>query len=1151
VENTVKMKKFYALFFAFFVIIVTLIMPQIGFSQACSGLTATYSTTESRCAATGTVQINAIDGSGSYQYKVTGPVSTSYTSVSLITGLSAGRYLVTIKDIVNNCIFNNDSITIAGNYSAPGFTLVPTGVTCINGNDGKITATGQTNGRAPFSYKIIAPSAMGVGTINASGFFTGLISGNYLIQLRDSCGAIQTRNVTVDNYNWSINYYNFNKVGCDSILFALNLTDSRGNVTPSPVFNGFMYGASIIPGDTTWFTTNTFTYYKGKKRNVQLFVKDVCGNIKSVLWTDNAMPNVNATVSIGNKVCATFRAKITGQVNLTSPSYCIYNSSNVLLSCNTNGTFTLLPYGSYCIKITDACYDTTIIRCFTVAKPVPSVDVNVDIVKTCTSFTATVTGQTNINNPNYCLYNASNILIICNTTGVFADLPFGTYCIKVTNDPVCYDTVITRCFTVTKPKPSLSPIVDISNLSCSTFTAAIIDAADWVDPDFCLYTPAHVLIICNTTGIFDGLPYDTYCIEVKNNPACYDTTIIRCFTVAKPIPSADDWVSTSNKTCTSFTAEITGQNNISNPRYCLYNSLNVLVNCNATGIFTNLPYGNYCIKIKNDAACYDTIIERCFAEAVTPVYISLSAKKSCAAISTTDLKVNFDSGNPAYTVSLFSPSGVLLRSAVTSATSYTFLSVPNLIIPQKYKIVVTDLCGNKDSALILPKVNTLSRVITVAPKCPSGAWPNGSGDVVVNLSANNIGGSITPKIIKKDGAVVAIGPTLSTSSYIYTFSNLAPGTYIFDTYVQTCNLHFYDTVTVRIYLYPILSGSNAYQCDNNGFSVNVNVQGGVAPYMYEIIGSTPASPSIITVPQASPVFNVNNGTAYSLIRLRVVDGCGNAGLYDVSVLPLANFIITANSAECFNNSLILRVDSIANAVYTWYKRVLPNDSIIIGSGPTYQIPVLLPSDTGRYFCRVVVNNGCLIKQANYTVMGQCYTILPNNDIVLAGQKQGGYNKLNWNKGSDKVKEYSLQRSQDNGVYQSIDNIVNNGLAFYSFADKNPFNGNNYYRIKLINTDNTVKYSNTILIKNTGLDIVFYPNPVNSILYISIASGASKSYLVEINNIMGQKITSQVFNKIQNAVINYPRSLVIAPGVYTVTITDLLNNEKQTRKLIYR
>jgi SprB repeat len=1151
VENTVKMKKFYSLAFTFYVICITVVLPQTGFSQVCAGLTATYSATESRCASTGTLKINASGGTGNYQYKVSGPVNTSYTSVNLITGLSAGKYQVTIKDITANCIRNVDSVTVPGNYVVPSFFLVSTRVTCINGNDGKINVTGANFGRPPFLYKIVAPSASQVGAASATGVFTGLLSGNYLVQLSDSCGAIQTRSITVDNYDWFINNYTVTKTGCDTITVNINLKDSKNNITPNVVFSGFLYGASVVPGDTTWFTTNTFKYNKGKKHTVQLLVKDPCGNIKSVIWADVVIPKVNASVSITNKICLTFNAAITGQLNLTAPSYCIYNSSNVLVTCNTTGVFNALSYGSYCIKITDACYDTVINRCFTVTRPIPDVDLNVNIVANCSSFTATITGQANINDSTYCLYNAANVLMLCNSTGIFANLTFGTYCIKVFNKAACYDTAIIRCFTVKRPIPMVNPPVQITNLTCLTFTAAIGDTANLTNPQFCLYTPAHILIICNKTGVFNNLPYGTYCIDVVNDPLCYDTTITFCFTVKRPIPSVASTVAISNKTCTSFTAGITGQANLNNPQYCLYNSLNVLVICNATGVFTNLPYGSYCINIKNNPACYDTVIKRCFTQAQTPMDISLSAKKSCVTIGTTDLKVTFNSGTPAYTVSLFSPTGILIQTIYSSGGSYTFLSIANLAPPLKYKIVAADQCGNKDSLSIAPNVSVVNRLVTINPKCPSGTWPNGSGDIIVNVSSNNIGGNITPKIIKKDGSTVSINAA-SVVGYNYTFSNLGPATYIFDTYVEDCNKHLYDTVTVRIYLYPILSGSNAYQCDNNGFSVSVNVQGGVAPYTYEIIGSTPASPTIITAPQASPVFSVNNGTNYSLIRLRVIDGCGNASLYDVSVLPLANFIVTANSAECFNNSLTLRVDSIANAVYTWYKRKVPNDSIIIGTGPTYFIANLLPADTGRYFCRVVVNNGCLVKQANYIVKGACYKILPKDDVVLVGQKQNSYNQLTWNSDADNIKDYSLQRSAESGTgYQTINTTSANGALSYTFADANPVNGNNYYRLKLTSADNGIKYSNTVFIKNTTFNISFYPNPVNAVLYISIMNKASKSYLVEINNIMGQKITAQTFAKIQNAVINYPRSPVMAPGVYTVTVTDLGNNEKQTYKLIYR
>src|SRR6187431_481745 len=106
--------------------IVTLLITATAYSQSCAGLTATYSTTESRCIATGTIQINATGGSGTYNYKVQGPTPAAFTSSSLITGLQAGSYFVTVKDIVTNCTFTISNVVINGSYNDPRFALVGT-----------------------------------------------------------------------------------------------------------------------------------------------------------------------------------------------------------------------------------------------------------------------------------------------------------------------------------------------------------------------------------------------------------------------------------------------------------------------------------------------------------------------------------------------------------------------------------------------------------------------------------------------------------------------------------------------------------------------------------------------------------------------------------------------------------------------------------------------------------------------------------------------------------------------------------------------------------------------------------------------------------------------------------------------------------------
>jgi hypothetical protein len=1143
------MKKFYLSVIVFMAFVVFTLLPKFTFSQVCDSLAATYILTESRCAATGTIQIFATGGSGNYQYKASGPVNINYTSSAVLTGLSAGKYLVTVLDLTSNCVYNKDSVTITGNYLTPNFTMVPTGVTCINGNDGKITVTGQTNGRAPIFYKIIAPSASAVGTISASGSFTGLLSGNYLVQLRDSCGGIQTRSITVDNYDWIINSNVVSKVGCDSINVTLTLKDSKNNLTPHPIFNGFTYGASKATGDTTWYTTNTFRYYNGPAHVVKLFVKDFCGNIKSVNWTE-PVPSVNNAVAISNVACSTFSIRIRSQTNLTSPIFCIFDKNDVQLSCNGIGIFDNVPFGSYCVKMTDACYDTVITRCFTVSKPIPSVSATVSITRNCNSITATITGQTNLNNAVYCLYDNGNTQIACNGTGTFSNLPYGNYCIEIKNDAACYDTTITRCFTALRIQPSVNQTVAISNLACSTFTATIRDTANWNSPQFCLYTPARVLIVCNTTGIFNNLSYGTYCLDIVNGPGCYDTTITLCFNVKPPKPSVAASVTISNKNCTGFTAAITGQTNINNAEYCLYNNLNILLSCNSTGTFNNIPYGNYCIKTTNDMACYDTTIDRCFSAAIPPIDITLSASKSCSKIGASNLRVNFVTGNPAYTVSLYAPTGSLMQTIVSAAANHTFTGIADLIPPLKYKIVVTDLCGNKDSDYVAPVISLANRVFSFSDKCPSSLMPLGSKDVVVDLTSNNFGGTITSTIIKKNNVVVSISPN-TTLGYRFTFLELGPGTYIFDSYIDNCSRHIYDTISVTPYIFPDLYGSKAFQCENSSFSVNGNTINGKAPFNYEIFGSVPALPSIITAPQPSPVFAINNGTSYSLIRLRVVDGCGNASLYDASVLPLANFIVSANKRECFNQDITLRVDSIGNADYKWYKRIIPNDSLLVSTSPSFYIPNLTTADTGRYFCRVVINNGCLVKYANFILTGFCQWILPI-EVSLSGKKQTDGNRLTWNSASVNIKEYVVQRRNNNtNDFETVNITANSGKPSYSFIDKMPLSGNNFYRLKITDKDNKVKYSNVVLIKNSQVEISFYPNPVNNMLYISISDNVVKDYTIEISNFVGQKIMSKKFKSIQNAVINYPRNAAMVPGVYTISIIEIKNNERQTFKVIYQ
>ena len=1196
----------------------------VGYGQTCATLNASWLATESRCTATGTINITATGGSGNYNYKASGPVTTSFTSTSLITGLPPGTYTITVEDVVTGCSINRNNVIIGGNYSDPRFQLNFTDVTCINGTNGTISVGSTQNGRSPFRYTIVAPSAMGVGTFNSTGTFTNLIPGDYSIQLQDSCGGIQTRRVTIQNYNWWIDQAVATKPHCDSVLVNITLLDNKGNNNLSgTTFNGYQYGIVRGPGDTVWSATRSVRAYTNNLRNLVFVVRDNCGNRKTVNWTQPNIPSVASNISISNRACAGFTATVSGQQNLTNPQYCLYTSTNTLVACNGSGVFNNVAYGSYCIRITDNCYDTTIVRCFNETQPVPTVNSTVAISnQTCSTFTATITGQTNLSTPNYCLYNSSNVLISCNSTGVFNNLSYGSYCIRITDG--CTGTVINRCFTTTRPIPNVGSI-STSNLACSTFTATLGGGQNLTNPTYCLYNASNVLITCNSTGAFSGLAYGTYCIRMTNT--CYDTTITRCITVNRPVPSVAASVSITNRTCTKFDATITGQTNLNNPNYCLYDAANNLIRCNSTGNFTSLDYGSYCIRITNSASCYDTVITRCFTAGrpvptggsvsisnracntftasvtaqtnlTTPqycLYTSANVLVACNGIGTfnnvpygnycirivnscydttmtrcfsaalavtdisvtttatcnigfTNLNVTFAAASSPYTVQVYNPGGVLIRTVNSGANPVAVNDLPALPAGMRYRVIGIDNCGGRDTVDIQPNASWFNKSILATSKCPSGQWQDGSGDLQVSTSSSF--GAVPPQIIRKNGVGTTINYS-SSSGGNYTFSNLEPAVYVIQYAIPTCPGFRYDTFNMQPYSYPTLQQSAAYQCNNSSFSVGAAVTGGTTPFNYEVIASTPAAPSIVSGQQISPLFNVNNGTQYTLVRLRAIDACGNATLNDVSILPLANTIVSASS-DCFFNNVTLSVDTLPNATYQWYRKTSPTDSVLIGVGGNYNIPFMLPTDTGTYVCKLSVNAGCLTRVSTFSLNGLCGGWALPVKIALNAKPLGETVQLNWkDEASYGSKEFQLERSANiNGPYQPIGTVAGKRTtSIYLYIDNNPLNGTGYYRMKITDYAGKVSYTNVATVKMARQSaITIYPNPTKDILNINLNKTQNTTYQLTLFNLSGQKLFEKFETGSQQISINLKKE-GIKSGMYILQVRNQLGTELEQFKVI--
>jgi hypothetical protein len=436
-------------------------------------------------------------------------------------------------------------------------------------------------------------------------------------------------------------------------------------------------------------------------------------------------------------------------------------------------------------------------------------------------------------------------------------------------------------------------------------------------------------------------------------------------------------------------------------------------------------------------------------------------------------------------------------------------------------------------------------------KCPSATWVSGSNDVHITLTSNL--GTFAPKIIKKNGVGTIINYTTLTGG-VYKFIDLQPAVYIFEHSTSACSNVYYDTITTQPYIFPTLQNSSIYQCDNNGFSVSTGAVGGIAPFNYEIIGSTPSTPSLVSAPQSSPAFNISNGTSYSLVRLRAVDACGNAALNDANVLPLGNVTSTVSS-DCYYNEIVLTTDSFPSATYTWYKKTSPTDSVQIATNTAhYTIPYMLPTDTGRYVCKVSINNGCLIKLAYYDITGWCNGLLLPIDITLYGKPVNNQNLLYWQNvlPAGEVSRFVVERADANSRFTEVGSVtaVAGNQGHFEFFDRIPLPGNNLYRIKTIYRNSSFLFSNSVMIKRGGeAGITLFPNPVKNVLHIQIAGTERNQYQYNIESISGAVIYKSGVVTMQSGIIQHHLGTAINAGVFNLRLVNISTGQVTMKQVL--
>lgn len=143
------------------------------------------------------------------------------------------------------------------------------------------------------------------------------------------------------------------------------------------------------------------------------------------------------------------------------------------------------------------------------------------------------------------------------------------------------------------------------------------------------------------------------------------------------------------------------------------------------------------------------------------------------------------------------------------------------------------------------------------------------------------------------------------------------------------------------------------------------------------------------------------------------------------------------------------------------------------------------------------------------VFGRGFTTVPVTLTTFNAQVANGVNLLNWTTEQESnTSHFNIEHSTDGTSFSKIGQVAAVGnssiLHHYNFTDLAPEIGDNYYRLRIVDKDNSSKLSEVRRLKNAGTAVVtVYPNPVADLLNISINTSNATEGKLSITDISGK------------------------------------------------
>lgn len=308
-------------------------------------------------------------------------------------------------------------------------------------------------------------------------------------------------------------------------------------------------------------------------------------------------------------------------------------------------------------------------------------------------------------------------------------------------------------------------------------------------------------------------------------------------------------------------------------------------------------------------------------------------------------------------------------------------------------------------------------------------------------------------------------------------------------------------------------------------------------------------------PVASP-FAVGEAVSFTL-------NAGNAGDTDMEFPPTGTFQVnvTVQNMGTPVIELIGGTDFFDPPIITslgqgrFFITFVQNKAIPAGQSGTFKISGVATQDRAsagvyRVTYQANGNPGSYPNTGsdNPSSTGVIDATLPVTLARFNAAREGKTSQLTWTTTEEVNSDrFEVEHSVNGKIWNRIGLVASKGESMvtnhYSFADNNPVNGVNLYRLKMVDKDLTFSYSKIESLKFEGMDadLSVYPNPASEVLRLRDFNQVSK---VTVTDVKGRQVL--VSGQPADGALNI-RSL--KPGIYLVRVARA-NGTVTTHKIIH-